>query len=67
MDDFFWDCGRLGWGAFSVLVFSMLWFLAGDLVWRLCNVRIGRLALSMAIGWTAGAGAIVLAVFLAER
>lgn len=50
-----------------MLVFSMLWFLAGDLVWRLCNVRIGRLALSMVIGWMAGAGAIVLAFFLAHH
>lgn len=60
MRDFFWASGHLGWGIFSLAVFTALWWLLADLVWRLKNVRINRLAIMIFAGWIVGAGLIVL-------
>jgi hypothetical protein len=60
MKDFFWASGHLGWGIFSLAVFTVLWWLLADLVWRVKNVRISRLAIMMSAGWILGAGLIVL-------
>src|SRR5690348_1000967 len=48
MSAFFWTSGHLGWGVFAVAVFSGLWWLLADLVWRLISIRIGRLAVVVA-------------------
>lgn len=63
MNDFFWTSGPLGWGIFALTVFTGLWFLLFDLVWRLSSVKIGRLAVAMSIGWVVGSGLIWLALF----
>lgn len=61
MNEFFWtSSGHLGWGIFALVVFTGLWWLLSDLVWRLRNVRIGRLAVAMSIGWIIGVGLILL-------
>lgn len=67
MRDFFWAPGHLGWGIFFLAVFTMLWWLLFDLVWRLKNVRITQLAIIMFAGWIVGAGLIVLGIYLGNR
>lgn len=67
MNAFFWTSGHLGWGIFAFVVFTGLWCLLSDLVWRLRNVRIGRLAFAMSIGWIIGVGLILLGFYLANR
>ncbi len=67
MKDFFWASGYLGWGIFSLAVFTVLWWLLADLVWRLKNVRISRLAIMMSAGCNPGAGLIVLGSCLGGR
>ena len=67
MNGFFWTSGHLGWGIFALVVFTGLWTLLSDLVWRLKNVRIGRLAVAMSIGWIMGAGLILLGFYLGNR
>lgn len=67
MNDFFWTSGHLGWGIFTLLVFTGLWWLLSDLVWRLSSVRIGRLAAAMSIGWMIGVALILLAFCLGNR
>lgn len=67
MNGFFWTSGHLGWGIFPLVVFTGLWVLLSDLVWRLKNVRIGRLAVAMLIGWSIGVGLILLGFYLGNR
>ena len=67
MNGFLWTSGHLGWGVFALAVFTGLWWLLCDLVWRLTSVRIGRLAGAMAVGWLVGVGLILLGVYLANR
>ncbi|MFC5583259.1 hypothetical protein [Rhodanobacter terrae] len=67
MNGFFWTSGHLGWGIFAFVVFTSLWCLLSDLVWRLKSVRIGRLALAMSIGWIIGVGLILLGLYLGHR
>ena len=66
MNDFFWSSGHLDWGVFVVAVFTGLWWLLSDLIWRLSSVRLARLALAMLIGWGAGVGLILL-IYLGNR
>jgi hypothetical protein len=66
MNGFFWTSGHLGWGIFALAVFTGLWWLLSDLVWRLSNVRIGRLAVVMLIGWVIGVGLILLRFYLSN-
>ena len=67
MNDFFWMSGHLGWGVFASVVFTGLWCLLSDLVWRSRNVRIGRLAIAMSAGWIVGVALILLAFHLGNR
>lgn len=67
MNGFFWLSGHLGWGIFALAVFTGLWWLLFDLVWRAKNVRIGRLAVILSIGWIIGAGLILLGFYLGNR
>ena len=60
MNAFFWASGHLGWGLFALVVFTGLWLLTGDLVWRAKTLRFGRLAIGLAAGWLVGAALIVL-------
>ncbi|HET7267494.1 MAG TPA: hypothetical protein VFJ15_05240 [Oleiagrimonas sp.] len=60
MSDFFWIHGHLGWGWFAVLVFTGLWWLLSDFIWRLKNIRIQRLAMVMSAGWIIGIAIILL-------
>lgn len=67
MSDLFWSSGHMGWGVFALAVFTGLWFLIFDLVWRLASARIGRLAIAMSIGWIIGAGLILLGFHFGNR
>jgi hypothetical protein len=67
MNGFFWASGHLGWAIFSLLVFSGLWCLLADLVWRLKNMQIKRLACVMSAGGILGTGLIVLVYWLGHR
>ncbi len=67
MNGFFWTAGHFGWGIFALVVFTALWCLLSDLVWRLSNVKIGRLAMALAIGWILGGGLILLGFYLGSR
>lgn len=67
MNGFFWTSGHLGWGFFALAVFTGLWCLLSDLVWRLRSVGIGRLAVAMSVGWIIGAGLILLGFYLGNR
>lgn len=67
MNSFFWTSGHLGWGIFAVVVFTGLWLLLSDLCWRLKNIRIHRLLVTMSAVWIFGVGLIVLGVYLANR
>lgn len=60
MNAFFWSSGHLGWGVFALVVFTGLWLLTGDLVWRVKTSRFSRLAIGVAAGWLVGAAFIVL-------
>lgn len=61
MSSFFWTSGHFGWGIFALIVFTALWWLLSDLVWRLKSVSFRRLAAAMLIGWVIGVGLILLA------
>lgn len=64
MIGFFWSAGHLGWGVFALVVFTCLWLLLADLVWRLRNTRVRRLIVGLSIGWIIGVGLILLGVHL---
>lgn len=67
MSGFLWASGHLGWGIFALAVFSCVWLLLSDLVWRLRSAAIIRLASAMAAGWVAGAVLIVLGFYFFNR
>lgn len=54
-------------GAFLRLSASPVWFLMFDLVWRVKNIRIGRLAIGMSIGWIIGFGLILFGFYFGNR
>lgn len=64
MSCFFWASGHLGWGIFTLLVFTVLWWVAIDLYWRLNRFRIVRLLLPAAATWAFGAAVIVLVFYM---
>lgn len=63
MSGFLWNSGHLGWGVFALLVFSGLWLLVSDLVWRQKNMSAIRFCLAMCTSWVAAAVVIVLAFY----
>lgn len=65
MSDFFWTSGHLGWGLFAAIVFSGLWLLLSDLVWRLTAIRIVRLSVAASATWLIGIALIVAGFHLA--
>lgn len=65
MSSWLWSSGHLDWGIFSLLVFSGLWWLVGDFVWRVTNTRVRCLVVALAGGWLVGAACIVLGFWLA--
>ncbi len=67
MNDFLWSSGQLGWGVFTLVVFTGLWWLLGDLYWRLQSVRIGRFLVTLVTGWAVGVGLILLGFHLGSR
>lgn len=67
MNEFFWASGHLGWGIVTLFVFTGLWWLLADLVWRLTHIGIKRLAAAMGGGWIIGAGLILFAFYLGNR
>lgn len=67
MNGFLWSSGHLGWGIFSLVVFTGLWWLLTDLYWRLKSTRIGWLLATVAAGWLVGAGLILLGFYIASR
>lgn len=50
---------------FAIVVFSGLWLLLADIVWRLNKIRIRRFALAMSAAWAAGIVLIVAGFYLA--
>jgi hypothetical protein len=67
MKGFLWTSGHLGWGIFALAAFTLLWWLLFDLVWRLKNVSIARLLVTMLAGWAIGVLLILLAFYLASH
>ncbi|KRA33130.1 hypothetical protein ASD68_08780 [Rhodanobacter sp. Root627] len=67
MNNFLWISGHLGWGSFALIVFTVLWFLLTDIVWRLRSASIRWLAAMMSIGWMMGVGLIFIAFHLGSR
>jgi hypothetical protein len=67
MSGFFWTSGHLGGGIFALVVFTALWWLFSDVVWRLTGLKIGRLVVSMSAGWIIGVGLILLGFYLGSR
>lgn len=67
MNGFFWSSSHLGWGIFTLIVFTCLCLLLADLVWRLTRVGVRRLAVTMVSGWLIGSGLILLAFYLGNR
>lgn len=65
MSRFFWTSGHIGWGLFAVLVFTGLWWLLSDVVWRLKNGPIHRLVAMMFGGWVIGMGLVFLSFYFA--
>jgi hypothetical protein len=63
MSEFFWSSGHLGWGFFSILVYSGMCIIAADLVWRLTAVSIRRLVPIVAACWVTGVALLVLLTF----
>lgn len=61
MNAFFWSAGHLGWGLFALVVFTGLWLLLADIVWRLVRMRALRLTAAVAAGWIIGVVVIVFA------
>lgn len=64
MSDFIWVNGHLGWGLFILVVFTGLWWLLSDVLWRLQNTAVARLAAGMLAGWTLGVGLLMLVLVL---
>lgn len=54
MNGFFWTSGHLGWGIFAIVVFTALWCILSDLIWRLRNIRIHQLTIGMVVSWVVG-------------
>lgn len=67
MKDFLWASGHLGWGIFAIALFTLLWCLLSDLVWRLKSSRIGRLLGMMFTGWIVGIALILLVSYLGSQ
>lgn len=67
MSSFLWASGHLGWGIFSIVVFTGLWLLLTDLYWRLKITRINRLLFPVAAGWLVGVGLILLTCYIANQ
>ena len=67
MSGFFWASGHPGWGIFALVVFTGVWWLLIDLVWRLKATRVVGLALAASGGWLLGIGLITLGFCLAAR
>jgi len=67
MKDFVWASGHLGWGIFAIAVFTLLWCLLSDLIWRLKSARIGRLLGTMFTGWIVGIALILLVSCLGSQ
>jgi len=59
MTSFFWSQGHLGWPLFGVLVYSVLFLLAGDIVWRLTPAPFRKILAVMALVWAAGMAVLV--------
>lgn len=66
MKSFLWISGHMGWGVFTIVVFTGLWLLLWDLIWRMRNSRIHRLTVEMSIGWIIGAALILLGFYLSN-
>ncbi len=66
MSSFLWSGGHFGWGIFSLIVFTALWSLLADLVWRMKSSRFLRFFGLMATGWVVGAALIVAVFWLAN-
>ncbi|HUW54498.1 MAG TPA: hypothetical protein VMV99_13900 [Rhodanobacter sp.] len=67
MNGFLWFSGHLGWRIFALAVFTGLWWLLSDLYWRLQSIRISRLLVTMAAGWTIGVGLILLGFYIGNQ
>jgi hypothetical protein len=66
MSSFLWTEGHLGWGIFWLIVFTVLWGLLADLVWRMKSIRFLRFFGVMAAGWLVGAVLVVAVFWLAN-
>jgi hypothetical protein len=60
MKEFFWSSGHIGWGVFAAVVFTVLWLVVSDCIWRIKTVGFGRFATILSAGWAVGIVLIVL-------
>lgn len=60
MKGFFWSFGHIGWGIFAVAIFTVLWLLVSDWIWRTKTVSFVRFVVIFLMGWVAGVGLIIL-------
>lgn len=54
----------MGWGFFTLLVFTCLWGLLTDLIWRLHSIRVHHFGVVMSLGWLIGVGLVLLGFYL---
>lgn len=64
MTPFVWSAGHIGWPLFGILVFSGLFLLVTDIVWRTVRMPFGKLFLCASVIWAVGI-AIALILYLA--
>lgn len=62
MSKLFWTSGHFGWTFFAFVVLTALGFIVIDLVWRLTNMGIRKIALMAIVGWAAGIILILLVI-----
>lgn len=67
MNGFLWTSGHVGWGLFDLIVFTGLWVLVGDWLWRVTSMKFARLAMGIGVGWAAGVALILAAFGIAIR
>lgn len=64
ISDFVWSAGHIGWPLFSIIVFSVLWLIATDVVWRIVRISFRNLLIRAVLAWMIGV-AVVVGFYLA--
>lgn len=59
MMSFFWSSGHIGWPFFSIVVFSVLSLLSGDIAWRVTQISSRKFLSIAAIVWVSGVTGLI--------